>query len=299
MSLSPEQMQAISNAIASPAIHVSSSSERNPVTRLIANVKWETSRDLVSDFACGATLVNFLSLQYHLLKPFHCERRLKDVGRHGRQRVLLVLADDNDSAGTTKSLLEINKLCFAHEVTCLLAWSELECARYLETFKVRRGRALSLSFSSLLSLSLSLSPSFPLSLLAATLLLSSPPSPLFSISTRPVPPPAAVREEGRGLHSGARGDGVPTQAHQEPHSGTCPPEQRGRRWAHWTRYAHLANFRPRAPHMLARTHTLTHTNAHTRPQIRSVNKTDVTRLLDAFGSLQVGLDRAWGRGVHL
>ena len=50
-----------------------------------------------------------------------------------RLRVALCLAEVNDNV---QLLVELNKLCVDTDMTLVLAWSELEAARYLETFKV-------------------------------------------------------------------------------------------------------------------------------------------------------------------
>jgi DNA excision repair protein ERCC-1 len=60
------------------------------------------------------------------------------VGRKYRLRVLLVLVDDENNVAT---LEELNKIAFKCDFTMILAWSNLECARYLETFKLYEGKA--------------------------------------------------------------------------------------------------------------------------------------------------------------
>jgi DNA uptake protein ComE-like DNA-binding protein len=55
-----------------------------------------------------------------------------EVGKHFRLRVLLVFVDDENNIPT---LQELNKIAFACDFTLILAWSNAECARYLETFK--------------------------------------------------------------------------------------------------------------------------------------------------------------------
>ena len=52
-------------------------------------------------------------------------------------RVLLVLVDVEDNANT---MLFLNKLAVRHNLTLLLAWTEEEAARYLETFKAFDGK---------------------------------------------------------------------------------------------------------------------------------------------------------------
>ena len=61
---------------------------------------------------------------------------MDDVGKMFKLRVLLVLVDDEHNL---QALQELNKLAFAHGYTLILAWSNLECARYLETLKFYDG----------------------------------------------------------------------------------------------------------------------------------------------------------------
>lgn len=53
-------------------------------------------------------------------------------------RVLLVLVDDESNLTT---LQELNKIAFSCDFTLILAWSNVECARYLETFKAYEGKS--------------------------------------------------------------------------------------------------------------------------------------------------------------
>jgi DNA excision repair protein ERCC-1 len=49
-----------------------------------------------------------------------------------------VFVDDESNLNT---LQELNKIAFACDFTLILAWSNAECARYLETFKVYEGKS--------------------------------------------------------------------------------------------------------------------------------------------------------------
>lgn len=68
----------------------------------------------------------------------HIVRRIQEIGRSYRLRVLLVLADDEHNL---PALQELNKIAFVSEFTLLVAWSNLECARYLETLKLYEGKS--------------------------------------------------------------------------------------------------------------------------------------------------------------
>lgn len=77
----------------------------------------------------------FLSFSFQ-----HILRRIDEVGRNFRLRVLLVLVDDEDNQA---ALTELNKIAFATNFTMIQAWSNQECARYLETFKAYENKSSS------------------------------------------------------------------------------------------------------------------------------------------------------------
>ena len=64
---------------------------------------------------------------------------MDEVGTMFKLRVLLVLVDDEHNLQT---LQELNKLAFAHSYTLIFAWSNLECARYIETLKFYEGTCI-------------------------------------------------------------------------------------------------------------------------------------------------------------
>lgn len=113
-------------------ILVSEKQRGNPVLRLLRLIPWQFSPDIVPDYVMGSTCAIFLSIKYHLLHPKYVERRITELGRTFRLRILLVYVDDLNS---TKALFDLNKICFMSDVTLILAWSNEECARYIETFK--------------------------------------------------------------------------------------------------------------------------------------------------------------------
>lgn len=76
------------------------------------------------------TFMNLLKCFGLLLQ--HILRRIDEVGRNFRLRILLVLVDDEENLA---ALTDLNKIAFATNFTLLFAWSNQECARYLETFK--------------------------------------------------------------------------------------------------------------------------------------------------------------------
>ena len=98
----------------------------------IRNVPWEYG-EIVPDFQMGTTTCAlFLSLRYHNLHPEYIHGRIRELGRNFRLRVLLVLTDVPDCQ---TQLMNLAKLCVNSNMCLMLAWSNDEAGRYLETYK--------------------------------------------------------------------------------------------------------------------------------------------------------------------
>mmetsp|Transcript_1239 Transcript_1239/g.2034 ORF Transcript_1239/g.2034 Transcript_1239/m.2034 type:complete len:202 (+) Transcript_1239:86-691(+) len=114
-------------------IQVKPSQKGNPVLSCIRNVHWQYNAAIVPDYVMGSsTCALYISIRYHLVHPQYLYRRMKEVGRDYRLRVVVCKVDVEDS---DKPLLELNKLCFSNRFTLLLTWSDLEAGRYIETLK--------------------------------------------------------------------------------------------------------------------------------------------------------------------
>jgi DNA excision repair protein ERCC-1 len=109
----------------------------NPILKHIKNIRWEYTKEIASDYAMTSTCVVFVSIQYHLSNANYTVRRLREMGKNYRTRILLTRVD---AENTTAALLDLNKLCFSHDFTLLLAWSDFECARYLEALREYEGK---------------------------------------------------------------------------------------------------------------------------------------------------------------
>lgn len=117
----------------SNAITINESQRRNPIVQCIRNFPWEIRSNITPDYILGSTTCAlFISLKYHLLHPTYLFRRIKEVGREFKLRVVLCLVDIED---VELPLLDLNKLCFSNSFVLLLSWSSLESGRYLETLK--------------------------------------------------------------------------------------------------------------------------------------------------------------------
>lgn len=128
--------------IAKHVISVSEKQRGNPLLKYIRNVNWEFNKEIIPDYVMGSTCAIFLSIKYHSLHSKHAELRIRELGRNFRLRILLVLVDVDDDI-SVKPLHELNKLCFTSDVTLLLCWSNEECARYLEIFKLYENKPAS------------------------------------------------------------------------------------------------------------------------------------------------------------
>jgi DNA excision repair protein ERCC-1 len=120
-------------------LYISERQRGNPVVKFIKNVKFEFDPQLIPDYHLGSTACGlFLSLRYHLLNGDYLLRRLKDIPAKYRLRVLVCLVDTDENA---VPLRQLNKLCIASNLTMIVAWSNLEVARYIETYKALEGKS--------------------------------------------------------------------------------------------------------------------------------------------------------------
>ncbi|KAI8999445.1 restriction endonuclease type II-like protein [Gaertneriomyces semiglobifer] len=104
----------------------------NPVLNFIKNVRWSWG-DILPDYQVGQTsCVVYLSLKYHRLHPDHVYNRIKPLTHQYLLRVLLCLVDVDDYHSCVRGL---TRACVYNNFTIILAWSQEEAARYLETFK--------------------------------------------------------------------------------------------------------------------------------------------------------------------
>ena len=91
------------------------------------------------DFELGrTTCALFLSIRYHKLHPNYLYERLKALGKLYTLRVLLVLVDQDYPE---KPLRELTRVSLLLNFCIVLAWSEEEAARYMETFKLYEHRS--------------------------------------------------------------------------------------------------------------------------------------------------------------
>ena len=114
-------------------LHISTRQRGNPIIAHIRNVPFKYST-MVPDYILAPTrCALFLSLRYHNLHPNYIHRRIAELGSDFTYRMILCHVDIEDNAS---AILFLNDLCCQNSFTLILAWSEEEAARYLETVKV-------------------------------------------------------------------------------------------------------------------------------------------------------------------
>ena len=118
----------------SNGVIVSTRQRGNPLLKHIRNVAWEWRDGIGPDFILGASACAlFLSVRYHKLHPDYVHGRIREIGRGQHLRVLLVLVDTKDSQTV---LRDLSRLAITMDLTLIVAFSNQEAGRYIETFKV-------------------------------------------------------------------------------------------------------------------------------------------------------------------
>lgn len=118
-------------------ILVSPRQKGNPLLEAIKNVPWQFA-EIMPDYQLGpGTVAFFLSLRYHLLHPAYILRRVVEMQRGYTLCVVIVLVDQDDHQ---QHLVKITRTLFVNKATVVLAWSNLEAARYLETLKAYQSK---------------------------------------------------------------------------------------------------------------------------------------------------------------
>ena len=122
-----------SNSKFSGSILVNTRQRGNPILRSIRSVPWEFNDQIIADYVIGQrACAMFLSVKYHQLKPDYIHDRLKELGSAFELRILLVQVDVKEPHHVLKQLMRIAILA---ELTLMLAWSQEEAGKILETYK--------------------------------------------------------------------------------------------------------------------------------------------------------------------
>ena len=118
-------------------LYVSTKQRGNGVLKYIRNVPYAFSKMVPDYIMSSQRCALFLSMKYHGLFPNYIHRRIAELKTDFKLRILLVLVDVEDNANI---ILFLNKLAVVSNMTLVLAWSEEEAARYLETYKAFDGK---------------------------------------------------------------------------------------------------------------------------------------------------------------
>ncbi|OEU20191.1 DNA repair protein rad10, partial [Fragilariopsis cylindrus CCMP1102] len=123
-------------------LYVSPKQRGNTVLSLIKNVPIAYST-MIPDYIMGPTTCGlFLSIKYHKLHPHYIHKRISELNKDFKLRLLFVLVDIDDN---TNSIQQLNLIGVRQNFTVILCWSEIELARYLETYKSKDGKTHDIS----------------------------------------------------------------------------------------------------------------------------------------------------------
>lgn len=123
------------------AIQVSNRQRGNPLLGHIRHVPWQFNPSILPDYVVGEdSCALFLSIKYHLLHPRYLFTRFADLRGKFRLRILLVLVDVEDNE---RLMIALTKIAVMNQWTIVCAWSALEAARYLESFKIFQNQSAS------------------------------------------------------------------------------------------------------------------------------------------------------------
>lgn len=128
----------------------------NPVLSCITKCPWSFVDKHPYDYSLGARAgAYFLSIRYHRMHPNYIYERVRRVSNAststkttvlttppkeetGLLRLLILLVD---VPNPEKTILELTRVSLSLEFSIVLAWSNEEAARYLETFKLFEHRS--------------------------------------------------------------------------------------------------------------------------------------------------------------
>mmetsp|Transcript_21246 Transcript_21246/g.41672 ORF Transcript_21246/g.41672 Transcript_21246/m.41672 type:complete len:217 (+) Transcript_21246:310-960(+) len=133
-----QQQEQLAKENSGNPILVSHRQKKNTVLKFIENVPYKFV-DAAADFILGeSTCALYLSMRYHLLHPDYLYSRISEVKRDFRLRVVLCVVDIQNCQ---TPLMLLTSLASANDFTVILCWSQQECARYLETYKIYERKA--------------------------------------------------------------------------------------------------------------------------------------------------------------
>lgn len=108
----------------------------NPLLKNVPDVRLELGdSSMKPDFQIGTQCcVLYLSLKYHGLHPEYIYKRIDNLGAKFDLRVLLVMADVENSPSPITGL---DRLCVSRNLTLIVAWTLPEAGTYLASLRRR------------------------------------------------------------------------------------------------------------------------------------------------------------------
>lgn len=115
-------------------IQVSKSQTGNPLLEYLTIYQMNSKIKDVDYVINSKCIALFLSLRYHKLHPEYIYNKLKKITYNNEDtlRVLLLYVDIEDFQDTIR---ELDKLCLFNKLTLILAWTNEQCANYLQNLK--------------------------------------------------------------------------------------------------------------------------------------------------------------------
>jgi DNA excision repair protein ERCC-1 len=96
--------------------------------------------DMLAGPPTSRCAIVLLQLRYHLLQPDYIGERCREAGSAWRQRVVLCVTDHGGSEEAGGPLGALSLECLRLGWQLLVAWGEVEAARYLEALRDAAGR---------------------------------------------------------------------------------------------------------------------------------------------------------------
>jgi DNA excision repair protein ERCC-1 len=114
---------------------ISERQRQNPLIKYVTNVRYEFNASITPDFLLSdSTCIIFVSIRYHLLHSDYIVEKTNLVSKNKFEfTILLCLIDTKDDY--LKPLQDINLYAFRNNLTLIVVWSNVEAARYIESYK--------------------------------------------------------------------------------------------------------------------------------------------------------------------
>jgi DNA excision repair protein ERCC-1 len=114
-------------------IFASTRQRENPLLKHLLHVK-VVFKECIPDFVIGKQIcILFISIRFHISNPKYLYDRIQQLTHLFSLRIVLCKIDHEEHEN---HLLNINEMCMHGDCTLILCWSDIEAARYIETYKL-------------------------------------------------------------------------------------------------------------------------------------------------------------------